>query len=227
MPPLSAQLEYLVNAYHGGNINEAARDVGVAQPTLARLLGRVGGRPPNPSAAVLRLIADHYEASIDWLLTGEGRGPGLDPAREIPGADVLRWRSVLRRLQLPRDVLETWLLVPGASWRAARLGLPGGYQLFSSGHTITAAMRAAFRAGYDEWVAFMNAVIEAKGEVAARRFAIGEAPAARLGFSHAGMDLLRGKISLADVSNFADEQASSDASKAGRRTPPARRRKSR
>lgn len=120
MTSLSQQLALLVNRVHGGNRNAAARDIGVSQPTITRLLGERQGTEPNPSTEVLQKIAGFYGVTIDWLLTGKGETPVVF-SEEFPVAEQLRFSAVIRGLGLTEATAAALAALPHLTLSAVAL----------------------------------------------------------------------------------------------------------
>ena len=66
---IARRVRLLVDISHRGSVNAAARDSGVPQRTLARI---VDGSVVNPRADVLRSLATFYGVTLDWLVQGRG-----------------------------------------------------------------------------------------------------------------------------------------------------------
>jgi plasmid maintenance system antidote protein VapI len=122
-PTLAALLASAINEHFGGNQSRAAREVGLKQPTLSRLLG--GLQKSITAGTVKRLhrvipASDHErlaacllnQASFttlsqyqNWLVTRERRLESLDARRENP-ADSMHRRDSLDRDQERRYLLR-------------------------------------------------------------------------------------------------------------------------
>ena len=70
MGSTATRVQWLIDRYHGGKVNAAARDTGVPQPTL---YGIVTGSVVNPRVDSIQKIAAFYQVGVDWLLTGRRR----------------------------------------------------------------------------------------------------------------------------------------------------------
>ena len=117
MKTLGERVKQLVDLHNHGSAYEAAKDLGVTQPTIARL---ISGVVSQPRAGLIRRIAEYYRVSVDWLLTGQGSGPQTDSrgvGRDLNGPR-LRWEGLLDRLTLPPDVREPLSFLPEAPVRA-------------------------------------------------------------------------------------------------------------
>lgn len=107
-------------------MNAAATSMGIPQQTLQRV---VSGKTANPRISVLDAIAKGSLASVDWLLSGKGRGPQEHDERgRLVTGGLSRWLRVVSTLYPERggtrEVLED---VPfGASGFAALLSSEKG-----------------------------------------------------------------------------------------------------
>jgi transcriptional regulator with XRE-family HTH domain len=111
---LGERLRRLVAAVHGGNMNAAARDVGVAQPTIRRIIE--GEQEKGPRADVVQSIARYYNISLDWLMSGAGDEPRiLKEPSILPLAEELRWRNLVSHLELPQPAAYILLAQPSRS----------------------------------------------------------------------------------------------------------------
>lgn len=117
---LADRVRSIVDKYWGGSVNAAASSMGIPQQTLQRV---VSGTTANPRVSVLDAIAKGSRASVDWLMTGTGRGPqeSDERGRFITGG-TSRWLRVVSGLYPERggsrEVLED---VPFAAFRFAAL----------------------------------------------------------------------------------------------------------
>jgi transcriptional regulator with XRE-family HTH domain len=69
---LAERLTDLVERFHAGNVNAAARAIGVPQPTLSRM---ASGDVLNPRHGALSKVAAYYGTTLDYLLRGVGDPP--------------------------------------------------------------------------------------------------------------------------------------------------------
>lgn len=91
---LADRVRSIVDLYWEGSVNAAAASMGIPQQTLQRV---VSGKTVNPRVSVLDAIAKGSRASVDWLLTGEGRGPQErdERGRPLTGGSSRWFRVVL------------------------------------------------------------------------------------------------------------------------------------
>lgn len=96
METLGDRVRRIVDQYWDGSVNAAATSMGIPQQTLQRV---VSGKTANPRISVLDAIAKGSRASVDWLLTGAGRGPQErdERGRFITGG-TSRWLRVVSSL---------------------------------------------------------------------------------------------------------------------------------
>ncbi len=98
MKSLKDRAKFLVNRSHEGSVNAAARDIGVPQSTLTRV---VDGRVKNPRANTLERIADYYQVDVGWLISGKGDAPHSEHVMDSP---AYRWELLMNSLDLPEAV---------------------------------------------------------------------------------------------------------------------------
>jgi transcriptional regulator with XRE-family HTH domain len=72
---LATRVAFLVDHFHGGSINDAAKALGVAQPTIGRI---VRGQVQEPRAGLVSRMSELWGVTTDWLLRGVGEPPVLD-----------------------------------------------------------------------------------------------------------------------------------------------------
>lgn len=122
-PPntLAARVWQLVAYFHDRSVLRAAKDIGIPQRTLARI---VDGSTPNPRIDVLSRIAKRYQRPVEWLLSGRGAGhaPGEREGDEY-GAAGLRWQATRESLDLPNDSITALFLhaLPHATLAAEKV----------------------------------------------------------------------------------------------------------
>jgi transcriptional regulator with XRE-family HTH domain len=121
MTSLSLRVRALVDKVHGGKVNAAATDIGIAQSTLAQI---VSGEVKNPRANALAAIAGHYGASLDWLMAGAGARPEILDKQSDGMRAMLKWRGIVRSMDLPEDVAALTRELPHAMYKWIEL-LPG------------------------------------------------------------------------------------------------------
>ncbi len=95
---LSTRLRSLVDHGHGGSVNAAAKDIGMPQSSLAKILS---GDVESPRGKTLQQIAGFYHCSIGWLMAGEG-----DATDQIWAATVAGAAARLRRINAKADTLR-------------------------------------------------------------------------------------------------------------------------
>lgn len=93
---LADRVRSIVDLYWEGSVNAAAAAMGIPQQTLQRV---ASGKTVNPRVSVLDAIAKGSRASVDWLLTGEGRAPQPKDERDrfISGGSA-RWFRLVESL---------------------------------------------------------------------------------------------------------------------------------
>jgi len=95
VPSLSTRLRLLVDHGHGGSVNAAAKDIGIPQQTLGKI---VSGEVNSPRIKALQAIARFYGVSIGWLVAGEG-----DATTQVWAAKVAGATARLQRLNVKAD----------------------------------------------------------------------------------------------------------------------------
>lgn len=95
---LQKRLRLLIDASHAGNVNVAAKDMGVCQPTLNRI---VNGTTLKPSRGVMVKIARFYGVTVEWMAGGKGDGANPLWAAKVAGATAR-----LRRINAEADTLR-------------------------------------------------------------------------------------------------------------------------
>ena len=162
---LALRVQGLVDRFHGGSVNAAARQAGVEQQTMRRI---VLGDIQNPRSDTLRRIADANGATIDWLLTGRGSEPeGPDAAihRVIADPETVtsggNWLSLVKELELPEELhaeMVSWPFAPTVTDLTLSLTLGAERQEDAARNAMkaTRAMAAA-------WHAFLTGLIALYG----------------------------------------------------------------
>lgn len=108
---LGDRIAVLVELYHGGSVNAAAKDLAVAQQTLARAIE--DRKRTGPRGSVVARLVTFYRCDAAWLLTGEGAAP-----RPVDGDEAklelakLRWVDMVRRLDAEPKVSDGLLKLP-------------------------------------------------------------------------------------------------------------------
>ena len=109
MTVLSSRVSQLVNRYHGGSVNAAAKDVGVPQPTLSRI---VAGKVAEPRLHALERIAGFYNVSVGWLKGDRAGGPPRLTPWGVARVEWLRWKNLVESLNLPSPLGRALLDMP-------------------------------------------------------------------------------------------------------------------
>ncbi len=144
---LSSRVRSLVDRVHGGSVNAAARDIGIAQSTLAPI---AAGTVQKPRAEALERIATFYKSTPEWLLQGAGDPPRCLKDQEYALAERLRWAATVGRLELsaqaaqalwaqPDEILRLWVSAPHGP--AAPGSLPAATLGDIQRHSLTAWIR--------------------------------------------------------------------------------------
>ena len=89
-------MQEIIDLYWMGNVKAAAKQLGIPQNNLYRI---VSGETPNPRANVLAKIAKFAGSTVEYLLTGEGRGPQTLDAQGRPKSGARsRWYALVDSL---------------------------------------------------------------------------------------------------------------------------------
>jgi len=183
---VGARIAALVGMSHGGNVSAAARDFGIHQQTLARILS---GEVANPRIAALQKIARFYGSGVDYILTGEGKPPPQLPGKYGPAtAGVFKWMRLVGTLKLPPDLVEAFIFLPfgltyawfdllGTANRAPAGGVP------ESSPRVESLYLRAVESGLVAWTVLFEAIIGRLGLDRTREMLIERADAVRLGFN--------------------------------------------
>ncbi len=175
----------LIDTFHGGNVRDAARHIGIPQQTLNRIAR--GGYKQSPRADALEMIAAAYPGvTVDWLLTGHGVGPRkVDEGGRPITAARLRWEAVVQRLLAAFDAASGESPVDrGLTREGERTLLRSGLRALTVGPSLLAAtaigvagemdkrraarhiehLRASFDGAAQFWADFFERAIEIEGE---------------------------------------------------------------
>jgi hypothetical protein len=182
---INARVRFVIDTYWDGDIRRAARDCGIPQASLYRL---VSGVTENPRAKLVSRLAEQCGASVDWLLTGRGDAPRTTTDRGVPlSFDVLRWSFVLNSLHLSPQTHELMGELPAGplSFKFALWRFQGG----ESSDVPAIALPESARGCYGAWADTLSAAIEAHGIAAIREFLEGCRVAIAFGMTPLGAAL--------------------------------------
>jgi len=156
---LAGRVKTLVDQVWSGSVNAAAKDLGVPQSTLQRVVDGAIASPRTNFTEAFRLGLD---VSSDWLIAGVGTGPqGRDSRGRPLVAGVPRWRRAVRSLQLDNARADELSELPYAVWRvAAALG----------GREPGPSVRSALSGSLDSWSELFESLAELTGQ--ARELAV-------------------------------------------------------
>lgn len=101
---IGTRVSQLIDVFHGGNVNSAAKHVGLSQPALRAL---AEGKRTSPHIDSVLAIARTYAIDPDWIVTGNGKGPfdSIDKQPKMVNvADT--FQEVVDRLDLSSELRE-------------------------------------------------------------------------------------------------------------------------
>jgi transcriptional regulator with XRE-family HTH domain len=183
-PALASRIEGLILESHQGIVSRAAADIGIPQPTLARL---AAGKVKNPRLDALQALTAYYGVSADWLLEGRGEGPR---ARVGPGGitpEWKEWEALLRGLEPSQEAFEAALFLPFAAYRAWFL-LTRDDTVSPPKNRVRMGLRDLVRE-ISVWTASFRAIIDEFGRDHLRAALERHVDDARLGFCGFALDL--------------------------------------
>lgn len=164
MGDLATRVADLIDRFHGGSVNAAARDTGVSQPTLSRI---AAGTVRRPRRSALERIASFYGVSLDWLETGEEAASGsvdaAAPERWEESREWLRWAATIRRAELPPRVERSVLAWPTTIARTSEgvvRTIVGDSPAQGSSDGPPAAVHEAVRLQCEAWTVVVSAWLD-------------------------------------------------------------------
>ena len=90
---LQKRVQEIVELYWAGTVKAAAKQLGIPHNTLYRI---ASGGTPNPRANVLAKIAKFSGTTVEYLLSGDGRGPqALDSQGRPMNGAAFRWYALV------------------------------------------------------------------------------------------------------------------------------------
>lgn len=99
-----------------GSVNACAKAIGIPQSTLDRI---ARGERGLPRTETLQLIAEFFDTSVDWLITGQGRPPSESHSWNIiPQAEAKLWDKLIRSLSASPELLSALASLPKAAMNA-------------------------------------------------------------------------------------------------------------
>ena len=155
---LAGRVTRLIDRVHAGNVNAAAKDMGLAQTTLAQI---ASGKVTNPRTAAVERIAWFYGAGVGWLLAGEGSEPRILTANlgeTIPQTEGLRWLLIVESLEGSPALTTELIYLPeglGQSARATFRAPPKARQI--------ADLLEANRLHFASWIGWLRLLIDVHG----------------------------------------------------------------
>lgn len=180
MGGLAERVQLLVDSRYTGSVNAAARASrgAISQPTLARI---VAGRVENPRMEVLRQLAAHFDVSVEWLVTGEGRAPKLPelpPDSRLRTFESYQWAQLVASLELPVEVRRIMTGLPMATVEAVFtliVKFPAGNNPQGAIDRETPLLVKAMRDERRAWVTLLDEWIRIDGKEKVREAVIAKA----------------------------------------------------
>jgi len=180
---IAGRVELLVDLFHRGSVNAAAKAMGIPQPTLAQI---VRGKVKSPRAHVLQAIAGFYEISVDWILTGQGKGPDLNGQPPELFFAAREWNAVLAELELPSSALHAVEILPLTPLHAAEVLLFGQNAFSGRFEELGKEWPEIFTmyiVWMRAWTEVLRMAIDHRGAAEVRRQLVENVDAVRLGFA--------------------------------------------
>lgn len=176
---ISKRVRVLIDQFHGGSVNDAARTIGVPQRTLS---GIVNNEVANPRAAVLTKIATAFRVSLDWLMTGSGEAPDfLAPMMREVMPEFRELGEMLHPLNLKESTLQAFAELPSSPIWAFRLLVQERH--VRAGYPAIEAALSAAALHAQGWIVLLKAMIDALGPTVVAAELERQIHAIRLGFS--------------------------------------------
>jgi hypothetical protein len=202
----------IIDLYWQGNVKAAAKQMEIAQNTLYRL---VSGQTPNPRANVLAKIAKFSGTTVEYLLTGEGRGPQAHDSRgRLLSGPTSRWFRAVEVLYPERGGLREVLddLPFGAVNFIGLLGSPSSSGKRSGVLAYNETLGRAQALIVEAWAELLEAATAALGAKALRKILDEQELATAGGFtnfvmflSKYGLTRAEGDRHLAEWADFVND----------------------
>ncbi len=155
---LADRVRHLITARHA-SVNSAARVLGLPQRTLADV---VSGKVKNPRADLVKRIAEFHGVTTDWLISGEGELPPLDPdLMHFPVEAAGKWDELIGGLGLSLEAEE---IIGGAPYAFGDTIAQLPFVLERDDHEAVAKIRKARYFGYAAWIALVSSLIDLWGK---------------------------------------------------------------
>ena len=155
---LAERVRGLIRQRYDGNVLEASRASGVPNATLSRI---ADGTVETPRAGALRTIAEHFDVSIDWLLSGQGKGPP-DLPMSYPWRELYEWGRRVETLGLSGPLSDAMLQLPLVPFTVAGLW-PGGSTEPGTDGALRQEVNEAVQHFARGWIALLDEWEQAAG----------------------------------------------------------------
>lgn len=175
---LASRVRLLIDYFHRGSVNDAARALDIPQRTLADI---ASGDVETPRGEALTKIAAKFNVTLDWLLTGEGPEPDfIAPMMRDTMPEFRELGETLGRMRLQPLLKQALFELPWSPVWAFRLVVQErhaekGFPAMQAALT-SAAMHAR------AWSRLIGSMIDALGPEAVARELERNYDAVRLGF---------------------------------------------
>lgn len=192
MALVQERIRELIDSFHGGSVNAAAKAAGVQQRTLARV---VSGS--KPSVDLLSALARTHSVTLGWLAGQEPGNLEIPSDSDIPWAEALRWAEVVDMIQLPIEAADAVYRLPFGPRSAATALVPTQVRTVThkKGQTVFhPASKEALRHSLIAWTLILGAALEVSGRVAVRQKLLDDIDRVRLGFNWVATLMLHAKL---------------------------------
>lgn len=175
---LGSRVRLLIDYFHRGSVNDAARALDIPQRTLADI---ASGAVETPRAEALTRIAAKFNVTLDWLLTGNPPEPDfIAPMMRDTMPEFKELGETLGRMKLQPLLKQALYELPWSPVWAFRLVVQERHAEKGFPAIEAALTSAALHAR--GWSQLISAMIEALGPEVAARELERNYDAARLGF---------------------------------------------
>jgi transcriptional regulator with XRE-family HTH domain len=175
---LASRVRLLIDYFHRGSVNDAARALDIPQRTLADI---ASGAVETPRGEALTKIAAKFNVTLDWLLTGEGPEPDfIAPMMRDTMPEFRQLGATLGRMRLSRQLEQALYELPWSPVWAFRLVVQERHAERGFPATEAAITAAALHAR--SWSELIGSMIDELGPDAVAKELERNYDAVRMGF---------------------------------------------